>query len=142
MKPPAPVTPAPVTPAPEQISVAPVTVPVSASEPAERLPKIVYPGNDWSHTPPTNQTQPLTNNSEITLPEVQVKEVPIMKAPELPVTETPVTETPVTETQEQPKATATEKQEPPKVTLEVNAHELEEIRAILAERQKDYQLSS
>jgi len=137
MKPPAPVAPAPV---PESIPVAPVPVPVSASEPAERLPKIVYPGNSWSHTPPTNQTQPLTNNSEITLPEVQVKEVPIVKAPELPVTETPVTEA-----QELTKVLETpvkETQEPPKVTLEVNAHELEEIRAILAERQKDCAVKS
>ena len=46
----------------------------------------------------------------------------------------------VTETQEPPKEPVTETQEPPKVTLEVNAHELEEIRAILAERQKDYQV--
>jgi len=130
--------PAPATPAPEQIPVASVTVPVSVSEPAERLPKIVYPGNDLSHTPPTNQTQSLT-------PEVKVTEVPVVKAPELPVTEPPVTETPVKETQELPKVSetpVTETQEPPKVTLEVNAHELEEIRAILAERQKDYQVRS
>jgi hypothetical protein len=169
MKPPAPVAPAPVAPAPvapapvpEQILVAPVTVPVSASEPAERLPKIVYPGNSWSNTPATNQTQSLTSNPEITffkkeepLPEVQVTEVPVVKAPELPVTEVPVTETPVTEVSltETPVTEAqeltkvletpvTETQEPPKVTLEVNAHELEEIRAILAERQKDCAVKS
>jgi hypothetical protein len=179
MKPPAPVAPAPVAPAPvapapvpEQILVAPITVPVPASEPAERLPKIVYPGNSWSNTPATNQTQSLTSNPEITffkkeepLPEVQVTEVPVVKAPELPVTETPVTETPVTETPvtelpvtevpvtETPVTEAqeltkvletpvTETQEPPKVTLEVNAHELEEIRAILAERQKDCEVKS
>ena len=164
MKPPAPVAPAPV---PEQILVAPITVPVPASEPAERLPKIVYPGNSWSNTPATNQTQSLTSNPEITffkkeepLPEVQVTEAPVVKTPEVPVTETPVTETPVTETpvtevpltetpvteaQEQTKALethVTETQEPPKVTLEVNAHELEEIRAILAERQKDCAVKS
>jgi hypothetical protein len=80
--------PVPVTP------LVPVPVPVSASEPAERLPKIVYSGT------PTNQTQYLITNPEITVKKVE------------PVTE--VTEAPVTET-----------------------HELEEIRALLAERQKD-----
>jgi hypothetical protein len=61
-------------------------VPVSAYEPAARLPKIVY-----SETP-INQTQYLTGNPEITITKVE-----------------PVAET----------------------------HELEEIRALLAERQKD-----
>jgi len=97
MKPPAPVAPvAPVAPAPPVpvTPLVPIPVPVSESEPAARLPKIIY-----SETP-TNQTQYLIANPEITVKKVE------------PVTE--VTETPVTET-----------------------HELEEIRALLAERQKD-----
>jgi hypothetical protein len=101
MKPPAPVAPAPpVSPAPPVAPPVPVTplvpipLPVSESEPAARLPKIIY-----SETP-TNQTQYLIANPEITVKKVE------------PVTE--VTETPVAET-----------------------HELDEIRALLAERQKD-----
>lgn len=106
--PPTPVAPAPVVP----VSPSPVPVPVSASEPAERLPKIVYPENSRSHTSP-----------------ITVKE---------PVTET--TEVKVAETTEVPKIPVTDTQEPPKATIEVNAHELEEIRALLAERQKDHQI--
>jgi hypothetical protein len=95
MKPPAPVAPPVAPPAPPVAPPVPVTplvpipVPVSESEPAARLPKIIY-----SETP-TNQTQYLIANPEITVKKVE-----------------PVTE--VTET-----------------------HELEEIRALLAERQKD-----
>jgi hypothetical protein len=96
----APVAPAPVAPA---APVAPpglitpleaVPVPVSASEPAERLPKIVYSGTS------TNQTQYLTGNPEITITKVE----PVVEAPAATVAET---------------------------------HELDEIRALLAERQKD-----
>jgi hypothetical protein len=89
MKPPTPVAPpVPVTP------LEAVPVPVSAYEPAARLPKIVY-----SETS-TNQTQYLTGNPEITIKKVE----PVVEAPAATVAET---------------------------------HELEEIRALLAERQKD-----
>jgi hypothetical protein len=71
-----------------------VPVPVSASEPAERLPKIVYSGTS------TNQTQYLTGNPEITITKVE----PVVEAPSATAAET---------------------------------HELDEIRALLAERQKD-----
>ena len=94
---------APVT-APEPEPVVSVPVPVSASEPAERLPKIVYPENSRSHA------SPITVDTE-----------PIVEVPATSVTETTVAET----------------QEPPKATIEVNTHELEEIRALLAERQKN-----
>jgi hypothetical protein len=104
---PVPVAPAPVAPAP--VAPAPITVPVSTSEPAERLPKIVYPENSWSNTPSTNQTQYLTDNSAIIVKKVE----PVVEAPAAPVTEVKVAEVPVTET-----------------------HELDEIRALLAERQK------
>ena len=105
MKPPAaaPVVPAPVAPTAPVVPVVPpglitpleaVPVPVSAYEPAARLPKIVY-----SETP-TNQTQYLTGNPEITITKVE----PVVEAPAATVAET---------------------------------HELDEIRALLAERQKD-----
>jgi hypothetical protein len=115
---PEPVAPSPV---PAPLAPSPVPVPVSASEPAERLPKIVYPENSRSHA------SPITVNSE------QVVEIPATLVTEAPVVETKVAETVVTEA---PKVTE-ETQEPPKATIEVNAHELEEIRALLAERQKN-----
>ena len=87
MKPPAAAAPVAPVASPELITpLEAVPVPVSAYEPAARLPKIVY-----SETP-TNQTQYLTGNPEITITKVE-----------------PVAET----------------------------HELDEIRALLAERQKD-----
>lgn len=103
--------------------VAPVPVPVSDSEPAARLPKIVYPGT------PTNQTQSLTGNPEITFVKKTETE-PVVEVTAAPVTE--ATETKVAE----------ETQEPLKATIEVNAHELEEIRALIAERQKGDQVRS
>jgi len=116
---PAPVAPTPVAPtpvAPTPVAPSPVPVPVSASEPAERLPKIVYPENSRSHA------SPITVNAE-----------PVVETPAATVAEVKVTE--VTEAIEVSKV-AEETQEPPKATIEVNAHELEEIRALLAERQK------
>jgi hypothetical protein len=121
---PAPVAPSPV---PEPVALAapvvttPVPVHVSASEPAERLPKIVYPENSRSHA------SPITVNTE-----------PVVETPAILVTEAPVVETKVAEKTEV--KVAEETQEPPKATIEVNAHELEEIRALLAERQKDHQV--
>jgi len=171
---PQPLPPTPVAPTPVA-EVAPVPVHVSASEPAERLPKIVYPENSRSHVSPiAGKTEPVVETPVAKAPvtEVPVAEAPVAKAPvtevpvaeapvtetpvaKAPVTETPVTETPVAETTEvkvaettdateAPKvieAPVTETQDPPKATIEVNAHELEEIRAILAERKKDYQVS-
>jgi hypothetical protein len=122
--PPAPVAPTPVVPTPVvPVSPSPVPVPVSASEPAERLPKIVYPENSRSHTSPITVKEPVTE-----APEATVAEAPEAAAAEVKVTE-------VTEAIEVSKV-AEETQEPPKATIEVNAHELEEIRALLAERQK------
>jgi len=157
MKPQQPVT----VPVPEAAVVAapvpipvPVPVPVPASEPAERLPKIVYPGNGRSHTSPiTGKIEPVT---EAPVTEAPVTEAPVTEAPvtetvvtEAPVaealvteaTETKVSETPITEATKT-RAPITETQDPPKATIEVNAHELEEIRALLAERQKDHQVRS
>ena len=114
---PQPFPPAPVAPVvPTPVAPSPVPVPVSASEPAERLPKIVYPENSRSHA------SPITVNAE-----------PVVETPAATVAEVKVTE--VTEAIEVSKV-AEETQEPPKATIEVNAHELEEIRALLAERQK------
>jgi hypothetical protein len=125
---PQPLPPTPVAPAPVA-EVAPVPVHVSASEPAERLPKIVYPENSRSHASPiAGKTEP-------------VVEVPAAPVAEAPVTETKVAETPEVKVAETTEAPVTETQDPPKATIEVNAHELEEIRAILAERKKDYQVS-
>ena len=116
--------PAPVAPvAPTPVEPSPVPVPVSASEPAERLPKIVYPENSRSYT------SPITVNAE-----------PVVETPATLVTEAPVVETKVAETTEV--KVAEETQEPLKATIEVNAHELEEIRALLAERQKGDQVRS
>jgi len=132
MKPVAPAAPTPsAAPAP-----APVTVHVSTTEPAERLPKIVYPENSWSNTP-SSTTNPDPTFLKKTTPIVETPAAPA--APDAPVTEVveapKVAEASVTEITEAPKVTE-ETQDPPKATIEVNAHELEEIRALLAERQK------
>jgi hypothetical protein len=145
----APVVAAPVPEAPVVAAPVPIPVPVSASEPAERLPKIVYPGNGRSHTSPiTGKVEPVM---EAPVTEAPVTEAPVTEAPvtEAPVTEalvteateTKVSETPITEATET-RAPITETQDPPKATIEVNAHELEEIRALLAERQKYHQVRS